>query len=133
MLLASLSVRITALPPHPPQHTRRPLQNKTTVHQLGLDLWRDVVVRNRRIHERLLDMLLGMVQARWLCPPLPCRCCQGTRLHMLCWMTLGWCGEDMLLSRCSLRPCLLPLMPSHHLPPPPLPAVAEGARWRAGG
>ena len=40
-------------------------QNKTSVHQLGLDLWRDCVVRNRRIRERLLDMLLGMVQVRW--------------------------------------------------------------------
>ena len=40
------------------------LQNKTTVHQLGLDLWRDVVVRNRRISQRLLDMLLDMVQVR---------------------------------------------------------------------
>ncbi|KAL4421065.1 hypothetical protein ABPG77_001360 [Micractinium sp. CCAP 211/92] len=37
-------------------------QNKATVHQLGLDLWRDVVVRNRRIRERLLGMLLDMVQ-----------------------------------------------------------------------
>ncbi|EFN52532.1 hypothetical protein CHLNCDRAFT_138949 [Chlorella variabilis] len=36
-------------------------QNKTTVHQLGLDLWRDVVVRNRRIRDRLLGMLLDMV------------------------------------------------------------------------
>lgn len=32
------------------------------MHQLGLDLWRDVVVRNRRIRERLLGMLLDMVQ-----------------------------------------------------------------------
>lgn len=36
-------------------------QNKTPVHQLGLDLWRDVVVRSPRIRGRLLDMLLGMV------------------------------------------------------------------------
>jgi hypothetical protein len=37
------------------------------VHQLGLDLWRDVVVRNRRIRERLLGMMLDTVQVRvWL-------------------------------------------------------------------
>jgi hypothetical protein len=35
------------------------------VHQLGLDLWRDVVVRNRRISQRLLDMVLDSVQVRW--------------------------------------------------------------------
>lgn len=44
-----------------------PLQNKATVHQLGMDLWRDVVVRNRRIRERLLGMLLDMVQVGWEC------------------------------------------------------------------
>ncbi|PSC70166.1 cullin 3 [Micractinium conductrix] len=37
-------------------------QNRVTVHQLGLDLWCDVVVRNARIRERLLGMLLDMVQ-----------------------------------------------------------------------
>eukprot|EP00887_Chlorella_sp_A99_P000390 scaffold13.g390.t1 len=36
-------------------------QNKVAVHQLGLDLWRDVVVRSPRIRHRLLEMLLGMV------------------------------------------------------------------------
>jgi hypothetical protein len=45
----------------------RLLQNNTTVHQLGLDLWRDVVVRNRRICQRLLDMLLDSVQVRCVC------------------------------------------------------------------
>lgn len=51
--------------PNPASRSRRlglPLQQKTSVHQLGLDLWRDVVVRNRRIRERLLGMLLDMVQ-----------------------------------------------------------------------
>ncbi len=36
-------------------------QNKTQVNQLGLDLWRDVVVRNKRIRERLRSTLLGFV------------------------------------------------------------------------
>jgi Cullin family len=36
-------------------------QNKTPVHQLGLNLWRDVVLRNRRIEERLQGILLDMV------------------------------------------------------------------------
>ena len=36
-------------------------QNKTQVNQLGLDLWRDVVVRNKRIRERLRSTLLGLV------------------------------------------------------------------------
>ena len=36
-------------------------QNKTQVNQLGLDLWRDVVVRNKRIWERLRSTLLGLV------------------------------------------------------------------------
>eukprot|EP00891_Asterochloris_glomerata_P001669 jgi/Astpho2/1669/e_gw1.00032.27.1_t len=37
-------------------------QNKTPVHQLGLNKWRDVVVRDRRIKERLLKLLLEHVQ-----------------------------------------------------------------------
>ena len=36
-------------------------QNKTPVHQLGLDLWRDGVVRSRRIRERLQGIMLGLV------------------------------------------------------------------------
>ena len=36
-------------------------QNKTPVHQLGLNKWRDVVVRDRRIKERLLKLLLEHV------------------------------------------------------------------------
>lgn len=36
-------------------------QNKTPVHQLGLDLWRDVVLRSRRIRERLQGILLNLV------------------------------------------------------------------------
>ena len=74
---------------HPPTHAvslpaclpARP-QNKTDVHQLGLDLWRDEVVRHRRIRPRLLDMLLDMVQVScawggagrlvWCCAVLWC-------------------------------------------------------------
>lgn len=37
-------------------------QNKVPVHQLGLDKWRDVVVRNKRVRERLLTTLLELVQ-----------------------------------------------------------------------
>ena len=37
-------------------------QNKVPVHQMGLDKWRDVVVRNKRVHERLLTTLLDMIQ-----------------------------------------------------------------------
>lgn len=37
-------------------------QNKVPVHQLGLDKWRDVVVRNKKVRERLLTTLLEMVQ-----------------------------------------------------------------------
>ncbi len=37
-------------------------QNKVPVHQLGLDKWRDVVVRNKRVRERLLLTLLDLVQ-----------------------------------------------------------------------
>ena len=37
-------------------------QNKVPVHQLGLDKWRDVVVRNKRVRERLLTTLLDLVQ-----------------------------------------------------------------------
>jgi hypothetical protein len=54
----------------PPAAPSRPAQymdrifvrqtNKKPVHQLGLDLWRDVVVRDRRIRERLLGMLLDV-------------------------------------------------------------------------
>ena len=36
-------------------------QNKTPVHQLGLDLWRDTVLRNRAIRERLQGILLQLV------------------------------------------------------------------------
>lgn len=36
-------------------------QNKTPVHQLGLNLWRDVVLRSRRIRERLQGILLNLV------------------------------------------------------------------------
>ena len=36
-------------------------QNKTPVHQLGLNLWRDNVVCNRKIKERLQAILLDMV------------------------------------------------------------------------
>jgi cullin 3 len=37
-------------------------QAKTPVFQLGLDLWRDVVVRHRAIRERLLGTLLDLVR-----------------------------------------------------------------------
>lgn len=37
-------------------------QNKVPVHQLGLDKWRDVVVRNKKVRERLLTTLLDLVQ-----------------------------------------------------------------------
>lgn len=37
-------------------------QAKTPVHQLGLDLWRDHVVREPRIRERLRGQLLEAVQ-----------------------------------------------------------------------
>jgi hypothetical protein len=58
---------VAAMQTQPRSHLPAPLtppppQQKTSVHQLGLDLWRDVVVRNRRIRERLLGMLLDMVQ-----------------------------------------------------------------------
>ena len=36
-------------------------QQKTPVVQLGLELWRDHVVRQKKIAERLLDILLDMV------------------------------------------------------------------------
>ncbi len=61
-----------ALSSFPSHSFPEPAQNKTTVHQLGLDLWRDVVVRNRRIRSRLLEMLLDMVQAS--CPFLVLGC-----------------------------------------------------------
>lgn len=62
--LSSASPRLRTAAPFPTHsiHPPHPPQKKATVHQLGLDLWRDVVVRNRRIRPRLLDMLLGMVQ-----------------------------------------------------------------------
>lgn len=37
-------------------------QNKVPVHQLGLDKWRDVVVRNKKVRGRLLTTLLDLVQ-----------------------------------------------------------------------
>ena len=37
-------------------------QNKVPVHEMGLDKWRDVVVRNKRVRERLLTTLLDMIQ-----------------------------------------------------------------------
>ena len=37
-------------------------QQKTPVHQLGLELWRDHVVRDPRIRQRLLAVLLELVQ-----------------------------------------------------------------------
>ena len=37
-------------------------QRKAPVTQLGLDLWRDCVVRRRGIRERMLAMLLDLVQ-----------------------------------------------------------------------
>ena len=37
-------------------------QHKTHVHQLGLDLWRDCVVRNKAISERLRQILLELVR-----------------------------------------------------------------------
>ena len=36
-------------------------QSKVPVHQLGLDKWRDVVIRNKQISERLLATLLELV------------------------------------------------------------------------
>lgn len=36
-------------------------QNKAPVTQLGLDLWRDCVVRRRGIRERMLVMLLDTI------------------------------------------------------------------------
>ena len=36
-------------------------QNKAPVTQLGLDLWRDCVVRRRGIRERMLSMLLDLI------------------------------------------------------------------------
>ncbi len=36
-------------------------QNKAPVTQLGLDLWRDCVVRRRGIRERMLAMLLDLI------------------------------------------------------------------------
>lgn len=36
--------------------------DKAPVHQLGLDLWRDCVVRRRDTRERLLLLLLGNVR-----------------------------------------------------------------------
>jgi cullin 3 len=35
--------------------------NKTPVHELGLNLWRDNIVRSSKIKDRLLDMLLDLV------------------------------------------------------------------------
>jgi cullin 3 len=35
--------------------------NKTPVHELGLNLWRDNIVRSPKIKDRLLDMLLDLV------------------------------------------------------------------------
>ena len=40
--------------------------NKAPVHQLGLNLWRDVVVRHRGIKERLLTLVLNMIQVGWV-------------------------------------------------------------------
>ena len=37
-------------------------QNKAPVSQLGLDLWRDHVVRQRGIRDRMLTMLLELMQ-----------------------------------------------------------------------
>lgn len=37
-------------------------QNRTPVHELGLNLWRDVVVRTPKIRSRLLPTLLDLVQ-----------------------------------------------------------------------
>lgn len=37
-------------------------QNKAPVSQLGLDLWRDHVVRQRGIRDRMLTMLLELIQ-----------------------------------------------------------------------
>ena len=36
-------------------------QNRAPVHQLGLDLWRDLVLRLPRIRRRLLDTLLAHI------------------------------------------------------------------------
>lgn len=36
-------------------------QNKVPVHELGLNLWRDFIVRNARIKDRLLKTLLDLV------------------------------------------------------------------------
>ena len=36
-------------------------QNKAPVHQLGLDLWRDCMVRRPAIKERLLVLMLGLI------------------------------------------------------------------------
>lgn len=36
-------------------------QQKTPVFALGLELWRDVVVRNQHISERLLSILLQLI------------------------------------------------------------------------
>ena len=38
-----------------------PTQRKAPIHQLGLDLWRDVVVRSARIKERMLSLFLEAV------------------------------------------------------------------------
>jgi len=38
-----------------------PTQKKAPIHQLGLDLWRDVVVRSARIKERMLSLFLEAV------------------------------------------------------------------------
>ena len=37
-------------------------QQKTAVFQLGLELWRDHIVRNKQISERLLSILTDLVQ-----------------------------------------------------------------------
>lgn len=37
-------------------------QQKVPVHQLGLDKWRDVVIRNKQLSERLLGTLLDLVR-----------------------------------------------------------------------
>lgn len=36
-------------------------QQKTPVFQLGLELWRDHVIRNKQINERLLAILMDLV------------------------------------------------------------------------
>lgn len=48
----------------PPQYMDRIYvkhNNKVPVHQLGLDLWRDTVLRSRVIQERMQGILLQLV------------------------------------------------------------------------